>query len=798
MILAGELWPKIDREHRPWAYWWWMGSAVDEANLTAELTRYAEAGMGGLHIIPIYGAKGFENRYVPYLSERWRELLAFTVKEADRLGLGIDMTLGTGWCFGGPGVSERDANSIPTFSKTGVTLRPSGQKVKRAAPGGEGHMLDPFSPGANRRFTAWIEAGLRGYRGTLPRCAYQDSYEYNAHWTPSLPREFARRRGYDVATYYEQLAANGTDELTLRVRADIRETLSELQVEAQRIWIDWAHQKGMSTRYEAHGSPGNLLDLYGLAEIPETEMFRDDRSVFVSKFASSAAHVCGRKTASAETGTWLTEHFTETLGALKKLCDELFLAGIGHVFWHGTCYSPEDATWPGWAFYASTQANPRNPIWRDIPALHAYISRTQSLLQTTKPDADVLLHAPLYDFWAEPSRELARKLTVHGREWLENHATGRAATALWDAGHAFDFISEAQLGRVKVSGGRLITEGGAHYKALVVPAETRLPPEFVEVLLALRRKGATVIFAGLPTDVPGAKDIETRRSRLRELLKKNRVRAVEPVAGLRAARVRPERLRKSGLEFVRRRSEDGSVLYLLVNRTKNTVSGFIPLRERLENAVLLDAWTGQAFRADVRGNAVRVNLPPGHSVLVKTRGDATLPPMPRPEPSGSPVALAGDWQVRFIAGGPTLPPAYETDAPGPWTGRGPEYDNFSGTARYSLTFDAPQSLSGPALLDLGDVKESVRVRLNGEELGVLILPPFALTLPALKPTGNLLELEVTNLGANRIRDLDLRGVKWHEFHDIGFVNIDYKPFDATGWPVRPAGLLGPVTMQQLR
>ena len=123
-----------------------MGSAVDEANLTRELTRYAEAGMGGVHIIPIYGAKGFESRYVPYLSPRWLELLAFTVKEADRLGLGIDMSLGTGWCFGGPTVSERDANSIPTFSKVGVTLKPSGQQVKRAAPGGEGHMLDRSRP----------------------------------------------------------------------------------------------------------------------------------------------------------------------------------------------------------------------------------------------------------------------------------------------------------------------------------------------------------------------------------------------------------------------------------------------------------------------------------------------------------------------------------------------------------------------------------------------------------------------------------------------------------------------------
>ena len=46
-------WPVITREQRPWAYWWWMGSAVDKTNLTRELTRYHDAGYGGVHIIPI-------------------------------------------------------------------------------------------------------------------------------------------------------------------------------------------------------------------------------------------------------------------------------------------------------------------------------------------------------------------------------------------------------------------------------------------------------------------------------------------------------------------------------------------------------------------------------------------------------------------------------------------------------------------------------------------------------------------------------------------------------------------------
>jgi hypothetical protein len=101
-------------------------------------------------------------------------------------------------------------------------------------------------------------------------------------------------------------------------------------------------------------------------------------------------------------------------------------------------------------------------------------------------------------------------------------------------------------------------------------------------------------------------------------------------------------------------------------------------------------------------------------------------------------------------------------------------------------------------LDLGRVCQSARVRLNGRELGTLITPPFRVVAGPLKPTGNLLEVEVTNTSANRIRDLDRRGVAWQVFHDINFVNLDYKKFDASDWPDADSGLLGPVTLTPVR
>jgi hypothetical protein len=113
--------------------------------------------------------------------------------------------------------------------------------------------------------------------------------------------------------------------------------------------------------------------------------------------------------------------------------------------------------------------------------------------------------------------------------------------------------------------------------------------------------------------------------------------------------------------------------------------------------------------------------------------------------------------------------------------------------------DLPQHLPDGGFLDLGDVRESGRVWVNGNPAGAAIAHPFRVDVTGLlRPGRNELAIEVTNLSANRIRDLDRRGVDWKKFHDINFVNHMYKPFDASGWDLKPSGLLGPVTLHPQR
>jgi len=900
-------WPPITAQQKPWAFNWWMGSAVDKTNLTHELERYAAAGLGGIHIIPIYGAKGFESKYLNYLSPEWMEMMGWAVSEAHRLGMGVDMTTGTGWCFGGPQVTDEDANAsvvvktydlaageklkqkfsreatqaLVAFSPDGkfieltdkisadgevdfsaqnstwtvyaISQKPSGQKVKRPAPGGEGWMLNLIYPPAMDNFLKPFTAAFANYHGPKPRAQYHDSYEYRSDWSPNFFAEFEKRRGYKLQTELPALFANVTSNLDSdhanRVKCDYRQTVSELMAESLTKWTAWSHEHGFITRDQAHGSPGNWLDLYATADIPETEMFHADRNRLISKFASSAAHVTGKPLVSSETGTWLEEHFTEKLSDVKYLFDDMFLSGINHMFYHGCCYSPDAAGWPGWHFYASLEMNPRNSIWRDVPALNAYAARVQSILQSGQPDNDILLYWNIADFWMQPGDKLLPQLTVHARDWFEGQPIGRTAKELWDKGYAFDYVSDAQLKAAKVVDGKIQMPGG-NYKVIVIPYCKYMPPETYKKLLALAENGATVIFENknpiglgvtvisaseMPIAFSGANQsdeggIDAMNSTL-PLISSFEDHSFD-LGGMKyfttgkglietgdwfhwlAGSVEREHMVLSDLSFVRR-SFDGGWNYFIANRSEANFDNWLFLARSAKSVVILDPMTGKSsVAARNEDGQIHLQLAAGESVILRafanekvrarngwlSRLSSTTHELQHYwQTNGQPVEITGAWNVKFLEGGPTLPADFQTAKLASWT-TFPDTNTpaFAGTAKYATTFDAPnwklEIGNWKCFLDLGDVRQSARVRVNGKDYGTLITPPFRVVVDNLKPAGNTLEVEVTSVAANRIRDLDRRGVKWKVFRDINIVDINYKPFDASNWPLTDCGLLGPVTL----
>ena len=92
-------------------------------------------------------------------------------------------------------------------------------------------------------------------------------------------------------------------------------------------------------------------------------------------------------------------------------------------------------------------------------------------------------------------------------------------------------------------------------------------------------------------------------------------------------------------------------------------------------------------------------------------------------------------------------------------------------------------------IDLGDVRESARVYINGKFIGCAWAAPFILdTDGALHKGRNEIRIEVTNLPANRIADMDRHGVKWRKMKEINVVDINYKHTTYAGWAPVKSGL----------
>jgi hypothetical protein len=492
-------WPEITAIMKPWTRWWWMGNAVDKENITRRMEEFAKAGMGGVEITPIYGTKGYEDRFLQHLSKEWIEMLIYTLEEGERLGLGVDMILGTGWPYGGPQVEPEYAagklymqsfelkqgeriiqriqvgedeqpdlaqvQSLYAFYEDGqktdltgkleadqidwtadqdcmlyaVISGKTGQQVKRSAPGGEGFVMDHFSKAALEDYLGPYEDALRPVRDKL-RAVFNDSYEvYGADYTPEFFDEFRQRRGYDLSDHLPVLHAGSPGEDLTRIISDYRRTMSELVMENFVVnWTRWATEHSFKSKYQAHGSPGNLIDLYAEADIPECESFyatkfnipgfrwedsdanMADPDPIMLKFASSAAHIAGKPLTSSETFTWLREHFKTALSQCKPEVEQLFLTGVNHTFFHGSTYSPDEAEWPGWKFYASVNFSSNNTIWEDAPSMFDYITRCQSLLQSGEPDNELLVYWPFYDALdVDMDGELLLQLGIHNKDkWL--------------------------------------------------------------------------------------------------------------------------------------------------------------------------------------------------------------------------------------------------------------------------------------------------------------------------------------------------------------------------------------------
>ena len=830
--------PSPTQEAKPGIRWWWMGSAVDKENLGWNLDQYAKAGIGAVEITPLYGVQGNDKNDIPYLSPRWMEMLRFVEKKDKELGIETDMATGTGWPFGGPWVPLSEAACKAVFVDTIVDVKKklmdinftlpkkernfaklkvikaypvagankkkrvialyesrTRQMVKRAAPGGEGYVIDHFDSTAVAHYLAHIDSAFTASGTPFPHTFFNDSYEvYGANWTPTLLTEFENMHGYKLQDKFPEFLDGDAI-----VVSDYRETLGEMLLHNfTKQWTAWAHKHGAITRNQAHGSPANLIDCYAAVDIPEIEGFgltdfgikglRKDpgktrpnfSDLSMLKYAPSAAHITGKKYTSSETFTWLTEHFRTSLSQMKPDMDLMFCAGVNHMFFHGTAYSPKNDPWPGWKFYASIDMSPTNSIWRDAPELMKYITHCQTYLQWGQPDNDFLVYLPVRDMWRTNTKKWLMMFDIHSMAKKAPEFI-KCILDIDKAGFDCDYISDQYLRSCTYKNGMIETAAGTRYKALVIPGNNIMPSDVIQHISQLKARGAKII-------------------------KGDNTEAMAKAAN-------PEMMRKLyGLKLIRRSNKYGHH-YFIANLTDHDIKAQVALATG-ENAALWYNPMNESYHAAVineRGE-LDINLKSGESRILLSAQKESAPwlqdkklRLAKTEPQtidkGESIDLtANTWKLSFTEEAPKVEETFSLQGLKTWESLSDKAQVTMGTGVYETTFKlSKEQAKKQWSIDLGDVRESARVYINGHYIGCAWAVPYILHCKdALSKGKNTIRIEVTNLPANRIAALDRDGVKWRKMKEINVVDINYKKTTYDKWEPVPSGLNSTVKLVEVK
>ena len=549
--------------------WWWFGPAVTKPELEREMTVMKQGGIGGFEVQPTYpldldgDLPGLKN--LKFMSPEFLDMLHFTAAKAKELGLRMNLTLGSGWPYGGPQFTAEDsATSIQTQNLTvpaGQRSAPlpqvrGGQKViaafvkvgndykeltiannavqlpanvtngaavqlfvsrggimavKRPAYGADGLVIDHYSPQSVGKFISEIALPeIKACDPNPPNSIFCDSLEVGGeNWTPNLLAEFKKRRGYDLEPLLPALFDN-IGPKTQEIRQDWGQTVTELFNDYFAGTLKkLAADNNTRFRIQAYGTPPAALYSYAYCDLPEGEQYTW-KSFSDTRWAASASHLLGQPVTSSETFTWLhSVVFRATPLDIKAEANLHFLCGVNQIICHGFPYTAEGAPYPGWSFYAAGVFDEKNPWWIVMPDVTKYLQRVSYILRQGTPANDVALFLPNSDAWASFGRSFSMNAALQG------YASG-PVKALTDAGYNLDFFDDQLLAmRGKVDGSTLAF-GNVHYRAVVLPGVERILPATMQKLEKFAQAGGIIIATRrLPDLAPGylATDADTKTVR---------------------------------------------------------------------------------------------------------------------------------------------------------------------------------------------------------------------------------------------------------------------------------------------
>jgi len=712
-----------------------------------------------------------------------------------------------------------------------------GSRTKCPSPGSQGYEIDFLNPEAFDQHFAHTGQPLleaaRGLRAKSLKYFHVDSYESgNPSWSAHFAEEFRARRGYDLLKWMPVLAGWVVEnrEASHRFLWDIRRTLGDLYAANYYGRLaELSHRAGIRIHPESSGPFWHHIDALQCAggnDVPMSEFWKrktEDREWVwwltgqagfcdLVKQVAAAAHTYGRPICQAEAFTTMGPNWEEDPFSMKDIGDRAFCAGLTRNVLCFYVHQPEVKAFPGYQWEAAgTHFDSHITWWPMSHAWFTYLARCQQTLRQGHFVADFGY------FYGEDVPNF-----VPARSHMQ--------PAL-PAGYDCDCLNaEVLLQRLSVRHGRLTLPDGMSYRYLVLPQRRQLAisTPVLRKIQELVRQGATVL-GPPPQRAPGLTQWpqcdETVRRLAAELWGENlpargqrtfgqgRVIWGYPPAEVLAMdqlppdvefrELQPESIPPrfddvtTPLDWIHRRMENLD-LYFIANVGNRLASARIGFRTTKSSPEIWDPVTGQIrplpeFAVESGRTWIPIPFQPKQSFFVVFRGH-NIPrsganfPMRRAQ-----LELTGPWSVAFDPawGGPAQVTFAELDD---WSQRPESGIRFySGQATYRKSFTWSNGSENPhrqrVFLDLGRVANLARVKLNGQDLGVVWTAPWQVeATPAIRDGANELTVEIVNLWPNRLvgdaaLPLDQRRT-----------TTNVRKFEKPGARLVESGLRGPVRL----
>lgn len=733
--------PLASPDPRPYVWWHWTGTTVTKEGILRDLDSMLEAGIGGATIFQVARgpcsevlAEGYEDDTIPdfaFGNDAWCDMVAFAAREAKVRGLEIGMHNCPGYTVsGGPWITPGLAMKKLVWTSAAKGTQPPqpetnlgfyreigtvdvGEKTYRFGYTCTGSACMPVAKAlwhncleADKMSATAIHHHLDNVlrRPLGLDFILMDSYEAGPYdWTDDFRAEFEKRRGYDPLA---QLPAyvGAVTEGAEKIRDDMARTVQELSTE-RHYWVfrDRLHAAGLKFIVEPSGGPFDACEAAYASDMPTTE-FWGMRPFWVQpgevgghpQMGGAAGRAAGRTILAAEAFTAMPfdDSYTVSPRDLKACADASFARGVNRMLLHHWVHQPFPACRkPGNGMgYWGTHFGENQTWYEPGKAFFRYLRNCQEWLQRGEEVVDVL------SVEVAPEKE-DNMDAVPRRVFLER--------------------TDVVDGRIRV------LDSGRTYRYLRIPEDLMRLPAIAGKADACRRGGVILTQSGRAPKRP-----------------------FEIVSGVPVTPNGP-------VLATARRDADGTRIFFVANVSSNRVAFTADFRARGVPELCFPA-DGKTYRTDVRGerdgySRLALALEAQESVVVVFRGDSALPPWEaRPTDGWKSVTLTAPWSVSFEPnrGAPEKPIemkalrslALHGDA---------RVRHFSGRATYRTTFKA--DAQGTCEIDLGDVRDIARVRLNGHDLGVAWHYPFRVPAGgALRSGENVLVVEVTNGWHNRL------------------------------------------------